>query len=157
MRLKGIIDTDTVNYRKISMVLEFPNCNFKCDRECGRAVCQNSALASAPDINIDMDKIINQYLNNPMTEAIVCQGLEPFNSLGELLKFIDAFRTVCNDDIVVYTGYKKEEIYPYLEFFKRYRNIIIKYGRFIPDDKPHYDVILGVELASSNQYAERIS
>ena len=29
MQLKGIIDTDTVNYKKISMVLEFPRCDFK--------------------------------------------------------------------------------------------------------------------------------
>jgi hypothetical protein len=157
MLLKGIIDCDTINYKKLSMVLEFPYCNFKCDKECGQAVCQNSELALAPSVEIAISDIIEHYLNNPLTEAIVCQGLEPFNSLGELLKFIDAFRTVCNDDIVVYTGYKKEEIYPYLEFFKRYRNIIIKYGRFIPDDEPHYDEILGVNLASDNQYAERIS
>jgi hypothetical protein len=36
-------------------------------------------------------------------------------------------------------------------------NIIIKYGRFIPNHQPHYDEILGVKLASDNQYAERIS
>ena len=35
--------------------------------------------------------------------------------------------------------------------------IIIKYGRFIPNQQKHYDEILGVYLASDNQYAEKIS
>ena len=39
----------------------------------------------------------------------------------------------------------------------QYPNIIIKYGRFIPDQKSHYDEILGVELASNNQYARNIT
>lgn len=157
MILKGIIDTDTVNYKKISMVLEFPVCGWKCDRDCGKQVCQNSELASAPDIEISNKEIIQQYLNNPITEAIVMQGLEPFDSLGDLLRFIDAFREKSNDDIVIYTGYTEEEIYPYLEFFKRYKNIIIKFGRFIPDEESHLDKVLGVKLASFNQYAKKIS
>ena len=36
-------------------------------------------------------------------------------------------------------------------------NIVIKYGRYIPGQTPHYDEVLGVKLASDNQYAERIS
>ena len=41
MILKGLIDEDFVNYKKPAMVLEFPYCSFKCDKECGRQVCQN--------------------------------------------------------------------------------------------------------------------
>ena len=37
------------------------------------------------------------------------------------------------------------------------KNIIIKYGRFIPDSKSRYDNILGITLASDNQYAEEIN
>ena len=40
---------------------------------------------------------------------------------------------------------------------KQYDNIIIKFGRFIPNQEKHYDEVLGVELASPNQYARRIS
>jgi len=39
---------------------------------------------------------------------------------------------------------------------KEYSNIIIKYGRYIPNQKPHYDEVLGIMLASSNQYAKRL-
>ena len=42
--------------------------------------------------------------------------------------------------------------------FKRYfKNIIIKFGRYIPNQQAHYDDILGVNLASNNQYAIKIS
>lgn len=163
MILKGLIDEDFVNYKKPSMVLEFPYCTFKCDKECGRQVCQNSDLASAPDIEIHEYTIIKRYLNNPITEAIVMQGLEPFDSILTVTNFIHLLRQECNchDDIVIYTGYTKEELQniqiDILTKLKNYDNIIIKYGRFIPDCESHYDEILGVNLASPNQYAERIS
>ena len=35
----------------------------------------------------------------------------------------------------------------------KFANVIIKFGRFIPNQKPHFDEVLGVELASPNQYA----
>ena len=157
MILKGLIDEDFVNYKKPAMVLEFPYCSFKCDKECGRQVCQNSGLATAPTVNIDIYELIIRYLQNPISEAIVCQGLEPFDSWDELKQFIIAVRMKTKDDIVLYTGYTKEELKYYLTFLKKYDNIYIKYGRFIPDQDSHYDEVLGVKLASPNQYAERIS
>lgn len=157
MILKGIIDEDFVNYRKPAMTLEFPYCDFKCDKECGRKVCQNSDLAAAPNIDVNIDEVIASYLNNPMTEAVICQGLEPMDSLVDLFDFIAAFRKFSNDDIVIYTGYNKCEIPHIVKSLALYPNIIIKFGRFVPDDQYHYDDILGVNLASMNQYAERIS
>ena len=161
MKLKGIIDTDTINYKKISMVLEFPICkNFKCDRECGMQVCQNSKLATAQDITVDVSDIIKQYIDNPLTEAIVCQGLEPFDTWYNLFFFITEFRQYCNDDIVIYTGYTEEEISSKVKALQAkhlgFKNIIIKFGRFIPDQQSHYDEVLGVTLASPNQYAKKI-
>ena len=105
MILKEIKDEDFVNYRKPSMFLGFPRCSFKCDIENGKQVCQNSALATSPDINVPLDEIIERYINNPITEAIVIGGLEPFDTFTQLYKFIKTFRNVTDDDIVVYTGY----------------------------------------------------
>lgn len=157
--LKGVIEEDTVNYKKISMVLEFPKCSFKCDKECGSQVCQNSPLASAPDITIDIQYLIDKYLNNPITEAVVCQGLEPMDSWDDLLEFIFVLREVkkCDDDVVIYTGYNKDEIIDKVESLCRFDHIIIKYGRYVSNQESHYDEILGVTLASDNQYAERVT
>ena len=32
--------------------------------------------------------------------------------------------------------------------------VIVKYGRFRPNQEPHYDEVLGIKLASINQYAK---
>ena len=122
-------------------------------------VCQNGTLAQAPDRIIGVKTIVNRYINNPITSAIIMAGLEPFDSEEDLRFLITYLRVVTQDDIVIYTGYTKEEIrdreiYKYLLNTK---NIIIKFGRFVPNQQPHYDDVLGVKLASDNQYAERIS
>lgn len=156
MKVIDIIDEDFINYKKPCMTIMMPYCTFKCDKECGKQVCQNSDLAFAPKIEVETENIIKRYLNNSISEAIVFQGLEPFDSFYQIFDFIKKFREVSNDNIVIYTGYNKDEIKQFLTFFKNFDNIIIKYGRFIPSQKKHYDEILGVYLASNNQYAERL-
>ena len=83
--------------------------------------------------------------------------MEPFDSWPDILELVTAFREKTDDDIVIYTGYKKEEIEDDIKKLSIFKNIIVKFGRFVPNQKPHYDEILGVELASNNQFAERIS
>ena len=159
MEIKGIIHEDFVNYKVCSMTIAMPYCTFKCDKECGSNVCQNSKLAKDPTLDIPAAKIIDQYLYNPLSHAIVFQGLEPFDSYNDLYYFIYALRFVFknNDPVVIYTGYNKDEILSKIEDLCKFSNIIIKFGRYIPDQKPHYDEILGVNLASDNQYAEVIT
>lgn len=156
MKIKGIIDEDFVNYKKPCMVIEFPYCTMKCDRECGRPICQNSQLALAPVTDVPIPAIVKRYLKNDITQAIVFQGMEPLDSWADLPNLINEFRNYTIDDIVIYTGYKRNEIEDKIEYLKSYHNIIIKFGRFIPDEKSRYDALLGVTLASPNQYAERI-
>lgn len=172
MLIKGLVDEDFTNYKKPSMFIAFPNCSFKCDKEAGCAICQNSALAKEPNIKITNIEIIQRYLQNPITKAIVLGGLEPFDSFIDVMNIIYELRKYSKDDIVIYTGYTEEELengyFIYqnrnsntrknaYRVIKNYPNIIIKFGRFIPNQEKHYDEVLGVELASPNQYARRIS
>lgn len=159
MIVKGLLDEDFVNYKKPSMVVMFPNCTFKCDKECGMQVCQNSALASAPCIEISYEEIVNRYLKNNITSAIVFGGLEPFDCIGDVVELIQRFRYKgCKDDIVIYTGYTEHEVSRKIRisYLKEFAPIIIKYGRFVPNSKPRYDETLGVVLRSENQYAKEI-
>lgn len=159
MILKGIIFEDFVNYKKPCMTLEFPRCSFKCDMEAGASVCQNSALASAPDEKYNVRQIVEAYINNDIAEAICFQGLEPFDDFRDVLYIIRVLRWNyrCEDDVVIYTGYTEQEVSSYIELLLGFDNIIVKFGRFIPN-RPHvYDEVLGVELSSDNQYAKRIS
>ncbi len=160
MIVKEIRDEDFTSYKKPSMVIGFPSCTFKCERECGcKGMCQNAALAIAPDRIIGVKTIVNRYVNNPITSAIIMAGLEPFDSEEDLELLITYLRVSTQDDIVIYTGYTKEEVQEkkIFQYLLKFKNIIIKFGRFIPNQQPHYDEVLGVKLASDNQYAERIS
>ena len=154
MKIKGLISEDFVNYKKPAMTIMFPHCNgFKC----GAEYCQNSPLSKAEDIEMDISNIVIRYLNNPITESVVMQGLEPFDSWDDLIEFVKQLRESTDDDIVIYTGYYKEEIIDKVETLCKYKNIVIKFGRYIPNQEKHYDEVLGVYLASSNQRGEKIS
>ncbi len=162
MIIKGLIDEDFINYKKPSMVIEFPYCTFKCDKECGQPVCQNSPLVNESNIEINYDDLLIRYINNPITEAIVFQGLEPLDSISDVINLILWLRIKynCKDDIVIYTGYKEDEIKWIVDILSSNilinTNIIIKFGRYIPNQEPHLDPILEVNLASDNQYAKKI-
>ena len=157
MKVKGIIDECIGDYKKTSMYIAMPHCSFKCDKENKIQLCQNSDLINQPDIEISINEIIKRYLDNPLTEAIIFSGLEPLDSFKDLNDFVRIFRLISNDDIVIYTGYTEEEVLIKYQgsSILREKNIIIKYGRFRPNNKSHYDELLGVNLASDNQYAVR--
>lgn len=159
MIVKEIRDEDFTSYKKPSMVIGFPSCTFKCERECGQKMCQNSSLVQAPNIEVHVNDLVQRYLDNPITRAVICAGLEPMDSFEDLFRFIFCLRVKgCNDEVVIYTGYYKNEIpEEYLKRLSIVPNIIIKWGRFIPNQQPHFDKILGISLASDNQYAEVIS
>lgn len=158
MKLKGIIDYDTINYKEPTLTLLFNHCDFKCDKLNECQICQNSALTHEPDIEIPGETIWKMYYENPLTKAFCFQGLEPFDSfmdMTDLIVFIRKYKQ-CNDPIIIYTGYNKGEDCVAEMFLRRQHNIIVKWGRFIMGQKPHYDEVLGVNLASDNQYAELI-
>lgn len=157
MIIKQLTDEDFINYKKPSMFIAFPSCSFKCEKDCGVHCCQNSALAQSPNIDIHTNSLIKRYMDNPITHAVVCGGLEPLDSWDELQCFIMNFRYYSYDDIVIYTGYREDEVQDKIEWLKLYEPIIMKFGRYVPNQQPHYDEILGVKLASDNQYAKVIN
>ena len=165
LKIKFVQAEDIINYKEPSMVIGFPKCSFKCDHECGVPVCQNSNLANMPDIEVPNERIVNYYLSNPITKAIVFAGLEPFDSPEDLLDLVNDFRKKTDDFIIIYTGYTEKELIEdwdskgevYYNLLENCKNIIIKYGRFIPNRPHEYDEVLGVELSSDNQYARRIN
>lgn len=160
MKLKGVIDYDCTNYKEPVLTLEFPKCNFKCDKLNGCQICQNSSLATEPDIEISYERIWELYEQNPLTKGFCFQGLEPFDSPNELNELIHFIRDEkhCDAPIIIYTGYDAGECH-IIEYTLRhvFNNIIVKWGRFLLGYEPHYDKVLGVKLASNNQYAEKVS
>ena len=159
MKLKGVRFEDFLQYKKPCMFLIMPYCTFKCDKDSGSQVCQNWGLATSNAFEIDEEALIRTYLDQRLTTSVVFGGLEPFDSFSDVISFVNLFRNKykCRDDIVIFTGYNKEEINEYIKDLQGYENIIVKFGRFIPNRTEHFDEVLGVMLGSDNQYAERIS
>ena len=79
------------------------------------------------------------------------------DSFEDVFEVVDTLRNSgCSDDVVIYTGYTMSEIEQKINRLLPLGNIVVKFGRFVPNQTPHYDEVLGVDLASDNQYAERI-
>ena len=159
MKIKGLQDEDFVNYKKPSMFIGTSLCDWKCcNEQClDKDICQNSSLANSKTIDISADEIYRRYINNPITKAVVIGGLEPILQFTEVLDLIYTFRNNgCFDDFVIYTGYYPSEIKEQLKKLFKFNNIIIKFGRYIPHDTSRHDEVLGINLASSNQFAQTI-
>lgn len=152
MKLTHISDYDIVNYKKISMFLSTYKCTMKCGQE-----CQNKELLEYAVKDIPNSLIVKSFVANPLTEAVVIGGLEPLDDVEDVFEFIKDFRKYCDNDIVIYTGYTEEEVSATVLALKCFKNIIIKFGRYIPRTNKRFDEVLGVTLASKNQYAVRIS
>lgn len=157
MKIIDLIDEDFINYKKPSLFLALPFCTFKCEKEYGIQCCQNSSLAKQPIVEVSTEKLVQRYLENPISESVVMGGMEPLDSFEDVIKFISILRKYSDSDVVLYTGYYKSEIEDKIEQLQKFSNIIVKFGRFRPNEPHHIDPILGVELASTNQYAEKIS
>ena len=160
MKVKAIIEEDYTNYKLPCMMIATTKCDWKCCIEVGlpTTTCQNNPLVQAKTIDVSADEIFRRYISNPITKAVCFGGLEPILQFDEIVEVIKYFREHgCDDKFVIYTGYDAKEITDQIEVLRKLKNIIIKFGRYIPNQEPHYDEVLGVDLASNNQRGKVIS
>lgn len=158
MKTFGVIEEDFTNYKLPCMFISTTTCTFKCEKEAGFECCHNSPWINQSPLDISVEMLYNMFTSNPITEAIVIGGLEPFDQFEDIIEFVAYFReNHCNNPIIIYTGYYLNEVTPEIEQLKNYNNIIIKFGRYVPNRPKRYDDVLGIELVSDNQYAEKIS
>jgi len=158
IKLSGVKEENFNDYKKVGMHLAFPYCDFKCLREQNLdiSICLNSDLEGKNKLYA-VDELINTYRNNILTDCIIMGGLEPLDSFEDIVYFISEFRKESDDDVVIYTGYNEDEIEEKIEQLAKFKNIIVKFGRFVFNDEDKYDEVLGITLASKNQYAKKIS
>lgn len=158
MRVKDIIAEDFLNYKHPAMFIASSICDWKCCRESGiDDICQNKVMAHSPTTDISDEVIYEKFHSNDITKAVVVGGLEPMLQIDEVVSLIKTFRSHGEGcTFVIYTGYNPEEIPDQITKLIRFQNIIIKFGRFIPNRQPKYDDVLGITLASNNQFAMEI-
>ncbi len=164
MRVRKLLTERFQDYKLPAMYLASCFCDWKCCPD-NPTVCQNNPVVHMPITDISDDEILDAYQKDPITQAIIIAGLEPLLQIHEVCALIRrAVERRIKTTFVIYTGYDKNEV-KFIGFFDALKDtgfsdsvhVIMKYGRYIPDQKPHFDEVLGVELASDNQYAEMIS
>lgn len=173
MRLKAVKPDDFTNYKDpegwSSLFIGMGTCDWKCCIAAGIPVetCQNSELAQAPIVELKAADLLKRYAWE--SGSVVVGGLEPFNDMESLKELATAYRDFVSylnsetelDKLVIYTGYNPDEVINRVEeiynIVKGKLTLIVKFGRFVPGQKPHFDDVLGVELVSDNQFAKRIT
>ena len=154
MLVKNIVEEDFVNYKVPSMFIATCFCDWKCciEQNLDISICQNASISKQRNILISDSEIYERYISNPITKAVVIGGLEPMMQFEEIYDLIKCFRdNNCKDTFVIYTGYNENEILNQIDRLKKFENIILKIGRYRPNNKSHYDDILGINLVSDNQ------
>lgn len=158
------VKTDNISeYYKTNLLLVFPYCSGKCGEE-----CQNKHLHDSPINYYSVKSIINLYNSLKTHEAVVCAGLEPFDSIKDLDVLVKAFlKNKKPVDFIIYTGYEQSEIDDSFKFIlslfkdigKKSDKLIIKFGRYNEKFKTDnsIDENLGIKLATSNQYTVKFS
>ena len=56
-------------------------------------MCQNSHLVHEPTHDVDVKMLVDRYISNPITKAIVIGGLEPMLQFDEVFDLIKYLRT----------------------------------------------------------------
>lgn len=160
MQYKNIMFDDVVNYKETSMFISACFCDWKCCKEIGADIClcQNSPAYCLKIKEIDNEKLVRKYLKLGTMHAVVLGGFEPLwnNSWNDVFEFLKCFRKSTQDPIVIYTGYHEDEVEDKIEQLKGLGNVIVKFGRYRPNQQPHHDDVLGVDLANDEQHAVKI-
>lgn len=160
MKLLDIVDYDIVNYKDPAMFLIFSVCKgFKCEKE-NNEDCPNRALEGMKKVEVSAESVLQRYNNQSLTRAIVCGGLEPFDTPDSLTELVTVLQKHdFSDTLVIYTGYDEGETETDSVLYNLYMkkpcfDLVVKHGRYIKS-LAHltYDDNLGVSLASRNQSA----
>ena len=138
------------DYKKVGVLLATPTCNNNCK------YCQNEYLKKKKPIEYDISEIFNFVKKNKLIKSFIFGGLDCMDSFDQTYDIIKEIRKKFDYDIVLYTGKLKTDINLEIEKLKNFKGIIIKFGKYKKNKEKKYDELLGITLASNNQYSRRI-
>jgi len=155
MKVAGNPKTVFNDYKKVGLYIATPFCNFKCVKEAKEkgveVTCHNGGLDYVSDMSAQ--DVVEKHLSiNPFAECIILSGLDPIDNWVETKQFINDFRKITDMEIVLFTGYYPNEIMDKLVELEHHEDIMFKFGRFNPINKPRFDDLGGVKLSTGNQY-----
>ena len=144
-----------------SLLVAVKKCDYKCCKEANIAIstCHNYSLDLEKEIDIKNEYLFNKFINNKFVESLGFAGKEPMLDIYfyDIEKYIEYHRKFDNSPIFIYTGYYENEIIEKINILKKYENIYIKIGRFIPNKQSYKDDLTGVILSNKEQKFIKIS
>lgn len=141
--IKGIFHERTEDAPFIGALICANNCNFNCND------CINQDLKYSTGYYMEDTEIIKEVLSNIFNKGIILSGLEWTLQSAEMLKLID-LALDNNLEVILYTGMIKEDFFNKFPQLK-YKNILIKFGKFNKELYVENYKVYGIKLASSNQ------
>ena len=157
IRVKDVVEVFQ-DYKKSALLFSCCFCDWKCCKEAGIpiSVCQNQSICSQRTITLSFESVL-RMVNNSITDAIIFGGLEPFEQIDEVVRCIEYLRfNFVSKPVIIYTGFYPEEINENTLDRLSLSHVILKCGRYIPNLPPVYDEVLGITLASNNQYGVQL-
>lgn len=159
IRLKEITEVFQ-DYKKAALFLGVCFCDWKCCKESGLplSTCQNYSWSNNEIVEVSFNSIVNRIKGNLLTDAVIIGGLEPLIQINEVVQLISYIRQQgLKNDIVIYTGYYDYEIEDNTLLELKKYNVLMKCGRYKPNKIPFFSTLLGITLASDNQYVLKLS
>lgn len=149
IKIHGIKETFN-DYKKVGMYVAFPQCSLNCKN------CQNAHLREVEPLEVSLDYLVKIILDNDLIDSVILSGMNPMDSFDDVMSLIREVRNKSNIEIIIYTGMRESNLTNEIKKLKEFNNVIIKFGEYIPNSKEKFDEVLGINLASDNQYAKRI-
>lgn len=132
MKYSKIINFDSGNARGLSVVLFVSGCKHCC------AGCHNPETWDfnyGEEFTQEVKEDLIRKINNPNIRNFVISGGDPLYHGKEILQLVKEVKEKCNKNIIVYTGFKIEEIRElkdelYFEELSKYIDILVD-GPFV--------------------------
>lgn len=151
----GVLDYAEVfqDYKDSAILFSAIDCDWKCCREYGQSICQNQKMHGQREVILPFSRVLETICNS-YTDAVIFGGLEPMLQADELVQCIEYLRQQgMSRPIIIYTGYYPHEINTDTLIRLANCHVIMKFGRYDPSYEPKFDDILGITLASGNQFS----
>lgn len=168
MKLFDVKTDDITDYKETSLLLCFPHCSGKCTGCHSQHLITKYQEHPEEIKNYPLISICKLYNQLDTHSAIVMAGLEPLDSLEDVLSVIQCITAICDKHttFVIYTGYNKQEytqkfekkivdtLINFNDIYSKLNDLVVKVGRYDKTDSSdsgYFNYTLGVKLATSNQ------
>ena len=119
LRISGVVEESIVDGPGIRFVVFTQGCHHRCDG------CHNAHTHSLTGgYTIEIEELIKKIRSNPLLDGVTISGGEPFIQAEQIYCLIKKLKML-NYNILVYTGYRLEELLEMGQTDENIKNILL--------------------------------